>query len=273
MAWKIYTGVDRCGKSTVAEYYEKQGYKIIHLTKPGKKHYRTDGINSYLNEMLEMYLDNSGKDIFWDRSIYDELVFPEIYGRKSLLSLDDIEILREIEDQNNCEYVYMYDENMDKHWERCVRDNEPLNPQQFIKAYDLFEKNIVQQFSFQKLTLPQFLNTIPQEESIIKQEVEIITKPLEKQIEKIEEKVMSLIQDKTILDKLEYADNLKKVLDMDLIKKKNNPYLDQIELEIKKFILSKINSIFSPNEDTIFTKEETVVLKTFVQNVINKQKV
>jgi hypothetical protein len=84
---------------------------------------------------------------------------------------------------------------------------------------------------------------------------------------------MSPIKDKTILDKLEYADSLKKVLEMELIKKKNNQYMEQIELEIKEFLLSKIDNIFNPKESKAFTSEEIKVLKTFAINVINKQKV
>ena len=36
--WIILEGLDRTGKSSVADYYRQQGYEVVHMSAPDKKY-------------------------------------------------------------------------------------------------------------------------------------------------------------------------------------------------------------------------------------------
>ena len=67
MAWIQVEGVDRSGKSSVAEMYKTQGYEVVHMDAPDKKYF-IPGYSgpSYLEEMVDMYTKYSGKDVVFD---------------------------------------------------------------------------------------------------------------------------------------------------------------------------------------------------------------
>ena len=94
MAWIILEGLDRTGKSTVAELYKRQGYEVVHMSAPNKK-FTQPGYTgpSYLDEMIDIYMKYSHKDVCFDRSPYGETVWPFVYGRKAQLSEEEIESL------------------------------------------------------------------------------------------------------------------------------------------------------------------------------------
>jgi len=94
LAWIILEGLDRTGKSTVAELYKKQGYEVVHMSAPNKK-YKEDGYAGplYIDEVLDMYMQYDGQDVIFDRSPYGEAVWPHVYGRPPMLDEDDFEVL------------------------------------------------------------------------------------------------------------------------------------------------------------------------------------
>jgi len=101
VAWIILEGLDRSGKSTLAEIYKNQGFQIVHMEAPNKRYFKPGYAGaSYLEEILEMYSKYAGKDVVFDRSPYGELVWPEIFGRQALLDDEDFEYLRQIEFNN-----------------------------------------------------------------------------------------------------------------------------------------------------------------------------
>jgi polyphosphate kinase 2 (PPK2 family) len=115
----IIEGIDRSGKSTIAELYKKNGYKIIHMSAPNKK-YKQPGYSgpSYLDEILDIYMEHDGQDVVFDRSAYGEFIWPHVYGRESTLSEDDMEILQEFEERNETLKILMTDPDTEAHWKR-----------------------------------------------------------------------------------------------------------------------------------------------------------
>jgi hypothetical protein len=139
MTWMVIEGLDRSGKSTVAQLYKTKGFQVVHFSAPNKK-YTTKGYTgpSYLDDILDQLMQLTGKDVVFDRSWYGELIWPSVYGRQPLLSLEDLEIIREIEDQNDTQRILMHDPDVKAHWQRCVENNEPLDAHQFKHARDLY---------------------------------------------------------------------------------------------------------------------------------------
>jgi hypothetical protein len=140
MTWIILEGLDRTFKSSVAELYKKQGYEVIHFSAPDKK-YTTKGYTgpNYLDDTIELFVKLSGKNVVFDRTPhYGEQIWPQVYNRQALISDEDIEILKEIEDQNDTQRILMVDHNKMAHWQRCVENKEPLSRVQFEQARELF---------------------------------------------------------------------------------------------------------------------------------------
>ena len=79
-----------------------------------------------------------GKSVVFDRSIYGELVWSKVYNRECMLNEAEIDELREIELDNNAEYILMVDEDLEAHWKRCEDNNEPLTKYQFTKAHNIY---------------------------------------------------------------------------------------------------------------------------------------
>ena len=139
MAFIIIEGVDRNWKSSLADLYRSQGYKVVHMSAPDKKYYQEGYAGpSYCDELLSLLISLSGQDVVLDRSWYGESVWAYVYNRKNLLSEEDLEILREIEDQNDPQRILMCDPEAKANWQRCVDNNEPLDIQQFTTARAMF---------------------------------------------------------------------------------------------------------------------------------------
>ncbi|HWY36243.1 MAG TPA: hypothetical protein VNX68_16475 [Nitrosopumilaceae archaeon] len=109
-------GLDRTGKSIVAELYKKQGYDVVHMSAPDKK-YKNPGYAgpSYLDDVLELVMQHDGKDVVFDRTWMGELIWPHVYGREPLLTEDDLEIIREFEDRNSTNRILMVDPDQQAH--------------------------------------------------------------------------------------------------------------------------------------------------------------
>ncbi len=157
MTWIILEGLDRTFKSSVAELYRSQGFDVIHFSAPAKK-YTTPGYTgpSYLEDILSMLVSLTGKDVVFDRSWMGEQVWPFVYGRNALLSTEDLEVIREIEDQNQTVRILMHDPDARAHWQRCVENKEPLDGVQFKTARDLFYK-MAEMYGFTLKTKDDFV--------------------------------------------------------------------------------------------------------------------
>lgn len=265
MSMIIIDGVDRTGKSTIADSYKDKGYEVVHMSAPDKK-YTQSGYTgpSYADDIVEMYLSHAGRDVVFDRSPYGEFVWSKIYNRTSLLSEDDIEMLAEIENNNDVERYLMFDPNTEAHWKRCVENNEPLTRQQFNGATQLFE-SFSARFGFHKLTLQAFMaNAEPSEK--IKDEPEPDTL-----VTQVEEK-SAIISGKTEEQlKLEKANAINDILSKKILKRKGNVYED-IEGEIRVFLNDKLASIFGSGPTYGFSNEDVEVLTALCNKMKSKVK-
>lgn len=260
MAWIILEGLDRTGKSTVAELYKERGFEVVHMSAPDKK-YMQPGYTGpgYVDELMSLYLNYSGKDVVFDRSPYGEFVWPEVYGRQPQLSQDDLEALIEIEDQNQVSRILMYDKNVDLHWKRCVENNEPMDRKQFIKARALFER-VSTNYNFDKKELTDFLprDTIYKMTSNGSAQA---SKPVEPKVEQVKEQVNPV-------SKLERANAINSVLAARIIKKKGDIY-DALESDVRNYLTDRLNTLLG-GETKGFTDSEVRLLKLYCQRMKDK---
>ena len=261
--WIILEGIDRSGKSTVAEYYEKNGYLVFHMEAPNKK-YSTPGYTgpSYLDDCVEKYMELDGKDVVFDRSVYGELIWPEVYGRAKQLDSEDFEVLKEIETSNNTQYIYMYDQDVKAHWKRCFDNKEPLNKQQFDIASFLYKKVLVEENKFDSFQLPDWeekIKGLSKEEPVInfsKDDKEDIVIEMEDEIE----------EESPHQKKLREANAINKVLSMRVIKYKGDIY-DSIEKKIKNYLQNELSNIFSDNKVNSLSDEDIFIFKKYVERL------
>lgn len=162
MALVLLEGLDRTGKSTVAAYFATLGFEVIHLSAPAK------GTTSdqYLQDMIDIVSSASNRDIVLDRTHYGELVWPQIYGRKALLTDEDIEAIREVESSVGVQRLWMTDDDLKAHWQRCVDNKEPLDKAQFTRARGLYS-SMAAKYGFEKVTLQTFLKEFPDAQKIV----------------------------------------------------------------------------------------------------------
>lgn len=151
MALIILEGLDKTGKSTVAEHFrQKQRYEYIHMTAPAKWHNR----DSYFAEMLHLIAITAGKNVVMDRSWFGELVWPDIFVRPPKLTYLDCDILTAVAVQlhGDVQTIYMHDPNREAHLARIAAFKEPTYD--FGRAADLYEK-AMRHSGFQFLTFPE----------------------------------------------------------------------------------------------------------------------
>lgn len=278
MSFVIIEGLDRTAKSTLANAYNKKGYKSIHFSAPDKK-YSQQGYSgpSYLEDLIEMLVSLSGQDVVFDRSHYGELVWPYVYGRRPLLSHSDLEILREIESQNQAEYVLMHDQRIEEHWKRCLQYKEPLTRTQFDSARSMFE-DMANQYDFVKLTIEDIENKIGTS-SLEKEKEEISKSNAKMETPQSEDKnVVSLRKDKSdILLSLEQlklaeANAINEILISRIVKKKGD-HFDSIEQRIRDFLNNELANLLgtSKKEESYFSREEIGLLKAIAQRMKEKK--
>lgn len=277
--WVLLEGIDRTGKSTVAELYREKGYEVVHMNAPDKK-YQEDGYTgpSYLDDLIELYLAHSGKKVVFDRTPWGELVWPHVYGRKPSLSLEDLEVLQEIEDKNSATRILMIDPETDSHWKRCVDNKEPLNINQFKAATAMYNK-LAHQHNFMPSELKDFSgvdikDTNTKVESSKQPELPTAQEsrasdasPALPDRSKVEEDVGEKNPE---LEKLEKANAIKTVLTGRIIKKKGAAF-DKLESELKGFLMSQLSEIFNPSiKDEEFTTDEKLILRTYCNRIKEK---
>jgi len=282
---KIIEGLDRTGKSTIAEYYKNQGFEVIHLSAPDKK-YKEPGYTgpSYFDDMMDLLISCLNRDVILDRSYYGELVWPQVYGRESELSLEQIGDLREFEDSLEVERILMYDSDTEAHWQRCVDNKEPLNTHQFKIAGILFEK-LAEDHGFSKLTLEEF-NALEKVENTDESKDEreheashtdsVRTGEDDVETESKTDKVVSAVEDgqQTKTDaqvRLEKANAINKILSKNIIKQKDE-YTVEVESMIRSFLNDELSKLLGEPQYNIFSDKEVEVLKLFCERLASKEK-
>jgi hypothetical protein len=267
MAWIILDGLDRSGKSTIANLYKNRGYEVIHLSAPDKR-YLEPGYTgpSYVDEMLDLYLRCTGKDVVFDRSIYGEFVWPQVYGRAALIKDEDLDAFQEIEAQNMTQHILMYDSDVLAHWQRCEDFNEPLTKEQFKKAVALFD-NVATTYGFGRKQLKDF-GIYP--ETPKKEEQEVKSERAAKA-----EQAVSVLQEAETQEepaymspqaKLAKANAINEVLGKRILKKSGKEY-DVLEDDIRGFLKDKLSIILGDKEEKRFTEEEIDILKLYCAQI------
>lgn len=292
MAFIILEGLDRSGKSTIAEHYKKLGYKIIHMSAPDKKYFQP-GYNgeSYLEEMVSLYTKHAGSNVLFDRSVWGELIWPNVYGRQPMLSEEDLDYLAGIERNNDVERILMYDANIDAHWQRCVDNKEPLTRQQFGRA-NIFYERLVKDYGFTKKQLSDFPGfehiRSGRDESRASKEILSDERELSKSNgnsdatwtsttttivgEDISLRPIPRASSDvgSIEDKLERANAIRSLLQGQILKKKGGSY-DDLELILREFLQQELDKLFTPQRgNQELTDEEISVLKLYVKRIKEK---
>lgn len=272
MAWILLEGLDRVGKSSVAEMYKKQGFDVVHMSAPDKKYFQPGYSGpSYLEEIVDMYNIYSGKNVLFDRTIYGECVWPEIYNRQALLTQEDFEYLQRLEYNNDAVRILMYDENTEAHWQRCVENNEPLNRLQFVQAGRLYD-DLAKRYNFEKHQLNDFKEGVEQSRNEAKNGGNDGMPGTIQREEGAGTHAASRSANSsstTLEEKLERANAIRSLLDTSLVKKKGDVFR-KLEEDIKVFLENELENIFSEPKHNDFTQEEVQILKIYAQRIKEK---
>lgn len=265
MSWIILEGLDRTGKSSVANLYKAKGYDVIHMSAPNKK-FTKEGYTgpSYLDEVLELYMDRDDKDTIFDRSPYGEFVWPHVYGRKPQLSEEDFEILQEYENKNSASRILMVDPDTHAHWQRCVESKEDLTHSQFQVALKLYQK-LAHEQNFMPQELSDFNGStenkgdddtsFKQEDSDSERENKNIMELTPVEVDKVNKPLKSKEQ-----LTLEKANAINKVLSSKIIKVKG-PIYESLEKDIRTFLNGKLAEILGTESNIVLTTDEITLLK------------
>jgi len=282
MSVVLLEGLDRTGKSTIANYFESIGFEKIHMSAPPK------GTNAddYLQFIIELISSGSNKDIVLDRTHYGELIWPQIFGRKPLLDEEAIEAIREVEASVGVQRIWMTDDDLKAHWQRCVDNKEPLDRAQFTRARGLYS-SMAQQYGFEKVTLQTFLKQFPDAQAFVDQN----------KAEALETKTLQVTSDgknttTTVLDgqpvvsstgakyppgkspeqhKLEVANAVSDILSKRILKTKGLIY-DDIENEVRHFLNAKLGRLLggSDSPELSLTQDEIKFYKLMYKRANDK---
>lgn len=289
MSWIFLEGLDRSGKSSVADYYKKQGYKVIHMSAPDKKYFNPSYAGeSYLEELVRLYSIHDGQNVVFDRTCYGELVWPNVYNRLAMLNEEDIEYLASIERNNDTQKILMFDSNTEAHWQRCVDNNEPLTRQQFGRA-NLFYERLVKDYGFKKQQLSDvegFEHLSKKNNGTVKSN-NSIQEDLSKSNDNISvttssdnsstKEARNSSNDKTsasllsVEDRLERANAIRGILQSQILRKKGGAY-DDIESSIREFLQIQLDGLFKEQENKSngFSEDEIKILKLYAQRIIQQ---
>jgi thymidylate kinase len=280
MAWILLEGLDRSGKSSVAEIYKKQGYEVVHMEAPNKKYFQPGYSGpSYLEEIVDMYSIYDGKNVVFDRTIYGEYIWPEVYNRMPMLNEDDVEYLSRLEYNNNVTKILMYDEDVEAHWQRCVDNKEPLTRLQFVQASRLYDK-LATKHNFQKTQLSEFSER-PESTGSADAGTEQEDSGQGKHVGDTDNHG-SGVQSETLVspdrhkakgefleEKLARANAIRVLLKNKIVKKSGEEF-ERLEEDIKNFLTQELENIFTPKQERHFTKEEIQILKLYAGRIIQK---
>jgi hypothetical protein len=266
----ILEGNERTGKTTIAKALEAKGFKYVHFSSPHKKYFQQNYVGpTYLDDMVEFLVSTSGKDYVLDRSTYGELIYPKIFNRPALLSQEDIETLREIEDSLNVVRVLMVDENVNAHWKRCVENKEPINQIQFSQINSMF-MHLHSDFGFTQASLgylsadkivEAILNAGNQGESLSGREL-TSSNSKQQDIEVVEAKieVMQPVKQQHISaeqKRLLEANAINDILSARVIKKKGD-YFDVLEDKIRAFLNNEMAILLGTRKEQQHIKQNSL---------------
>jgi hypothetical protein len=272
MAFVIIESADRLGKTTIAELYKAKGYRYIHFTRPDKKYYQPGYTGpSYLDDLVEQLTNLSGENVVFDRSWYGEAcIWPQVYGRRSLLTLEDINLLRDFEDQNSPVRILMHDPNTEAHWQRCVEGKEPLSRSQFNSANQMYQI-LPERYGFTPMTLNEAKEFVSgQSTSSVKQDS--VEEHAEVVISSDSKPKVALTQEQL---KLQQANAINDVMSGRIVKRKGEAY-DLIESKIRSFLNTELGVLLGTanqqqNSNLPFSREEIDLLKAVVQRMKDKR--
>ena len=279
MAWILLEGLDKSGKSTVAGYYDQQGYKVVHMSAPKKKYFEPGYSGpSYLEEMVEMYTAYAGKDVVFDRTVWGEMVWPEVFNRMPLLNEEDLEYLSQLEYNQGAVKYLLSPDDVDAHWKRCVENKEPLNRIQFVQAARLYDKLELEK-GFEKKQLSDFSDLAKEVASKSKQkatkEIQTDAKNTSKNRTDIDSakpdnkhtaSKPAAIAGLTMEERLERANAIKSLLSNKIIKKNDEVY-SSIEQDIRAFLQKDLERLFTQKSEQDFTSDEVQILKIYAQRI------
>lgn len=151
MSLILLEGMDKVGKSTVAQHFVDNGYEYIHMSSPPKYISRED----YLALMFTIVANTANKNVVIDRTWYGELVWPYAYGRTPLLFDHEVKLI-----DNMCETlhngivqkIYMHDDNVDGHKYRMLKFKEPSYNYDLV--WNLYNSKMIE-YNFKFLTFPE----------------------------------------------------------------------------------------------------------------------
>lgn len=259
MSLIIICGLDRTGKTSVASYFEAKGFELVHQSAPAK------GItaDSYLEEQIQLVSRAAHTNIVLDRSYYGECcIWPQVYGRESLLSEEGLEVLRELEESVGTARILMFDPNVEAHWKRCVDNKEPLTKPQFVRARTLYSA-MADKYGFERKTLRDYKDIVIEEPTVELEELEkskppaVITKLTSEQM------------------KLETANAINEVLGKRIVKQKGLTF-DKIENNLRIFLNTELGKILGTKNEIQstgqFSTEEVELLHFFCKKLKENQK-
>jgi hypothetical protein len=274
MALIILEGLDRTGKSSVAQLFESQGFEIIHMSAPPKG----TSPDQYVGEMVDLLTSIQGRDVVLDRSHYGEMVWPQVYNRAPLIDDEAMEVLREIENNMEVMRILMHDPNSEAHWQRCVENNEPLTKIQFVKARSLYSA-MADKYGFERKTLKDFpdavqpLPTESKKGNVAKESGDAETASASDQAasdRSSSDNGSGAPKTKEQL-KLERANIINEVLSKRIIKGKGAAY-DEVERSVRHFLNLELGKILGSQTATPgLTNEEIELLKFFCKRLKDKE--
>jgi len=271
MTWILLEGLDRSGKSTVATEYKKKGFDVVHMEAPNKK-YSQPGYSgpSYLEETVDMYNIYSGKNVVFDRTIYGEKVWPEVFNRQSVLNEEDLEYLQKLEYNNDAIRYLMYDENTEAHWQRCVDNKEPINRVQFVQASRLYDE-LATKYNFERKQLGDFdFGDVGEPKQLLDEDKTggdaSVSGDLQQDPKPATPKPCGV---PTLEERLERANAIRSLLKATLVKKKG-PVYEELDKNIKNFLEKELENIFSEPKKDDFTQDEVQILKIYAQRIKEK---
>lgn len=252
MSLVIAEGLDKTGKTSVAKFFESLGFKIIHMSAPLKGTTK----DQFLQEMTDIVSSAATADIFLDRSYYGETVWPHIYGRQPLIDEEDIESLREIENAVGVQRIWMTDDNLTAHWQRCVDNNEPLDKMQFTRARGLFS-TMAQKYGFEKATLQTFLKQFPEAKRFVDEVAQEQTQQVPISIDSTGDAHVKRGQKTVQQHKLETANAINDIMSKRILKSKGSVY-DGIENEIRVFLNDKLGKLLGGESSELTLSQDEI---------------
>lgn len=271
MALILLEGLDRTGKSTIAKKFEEEGYEIIHLSAPDRK-YTQQGYTgpSYLDDMIELIQRAATRDIVLDRTHYGELIWPQIYNRKPMLTEDDIDIIREMEDAVGVRRILMHDPEVEAHWQRCVDNKEPLTRPQFMRARTMYDR-MANKYQFEKVSLAEIdPDAVERKQEERSNDAKGDNQTPTNNVSSGSDKTSSPAKKSKEQAKLEKANAINQVLARPIVKGKG-PVFDEIEKEVRNFLNKMLGTILGTEDKDTLSQEEIFIIRAFVKRLKEKE--